>query len=128
MDLLLFFCFYILNNKVQIVYYFTYYLRSAVKGFKFLCQAIFLWGCTPVLNHLLHIVVQMCYGHSRFFVFLAPHPCFPVPARGAFVVCLSSKQRNHSNLGRFWFVLFDTCNQSAARKIVQKGGKRGCTS
>ena len=70
----------------------------------------------------------MCYGHSRFFVFLAPHPRFPVPANGTFVVRLSNNQRNHSRSGRFSFVLFDTCNQSAARMIVQKGSKRCCIS
>ena len=44
-----------------------------------------------------------------------------------FVVRLLSNQHNNSRSGRFWFVLSDICNPSAARMIVQKGRKKGCT-
>ena len=40
-DLLLFFRFHIFNNRFMITDYFTYYLWSTLKGFKFLCLASF---------------------------------------------------------------------------------------
>ena len=56
--------------------------------------------------------------------FLAQHPFLPVSVHGTFVVRLSSNQHNRSWLRKLWFVLFDTCNQSAERMIVKKEVKR----
>ena len=100
----------------------------------FYCKKNYMHFFWPVLSVRLNTMNKspisyygpMCYGHSRFFVFLAPRPYFPIPVLGTFVVRLSSNQHDHSRLGRIWFALIDACNQLTERRVVQKGVKNCC--
>ena len=80
-----------------------------------------------LLSRLFRLVVQTCNGHSKFFVFLAPRPCFPAPVHGFFIVRvsrLSSRQQYHSKSGRFLYEVLDACNKLAERMIDQKVCKK----